>query len=199
VLLQITTLGPTDRGGGLGSLLRNAVLNMLPDQVLYALTTTPVDGTKTESIDPDDPSTYSPAMRFHARGGANPARILPGYKTPEDPNVETSHGRDIVVMRYARDAEGVWPAKRPPMRVRSLGPLQERILRTGRSLRMRGLKAPRPHLPSVHAPHVSVPGLHASAQIRALKTRAGRLRHRNDDGRTSAPPSESPAPDGATI
>jgi hypothetical protein len=199
VLLQITTLGPTDRGGGLGSLLRNAVLNMLPDQVLYALTTTPIDGTKTESIDPEDPSTYSPAMRFHARGGANPALVLPGYKTPEDPSVETSHGRDIFVMRYARDADGVWPAKRPPMRVRSLGPLEERILRTGRSLRMRGLKAPRPRLPSVHAPHVSVSGLRPGAQLQALRTRAGRLRHRNDDGETNPSPSDSPSPDGATI
>ncbi len=77
VLLQITTLGPTERGGGIGSLLRNAVLNMLPKQVEYALTTTPVDGTKTESIDAEDASTYTPAMRFHARGGRQPHAYPP--------------------------------------------------------------------------------------------------------------------------
>ena len=190
VLLQITTLGPTERGGGLGSLLRNAVLNMLPKQVEYALTTTPVDGAKSESIDADDTSTYTPAMRFHSRGGANPARILAGYKTPSRDAVETAHGRDIVVMRYARDESGAWPAKRPPMRVQSVGPLEERVLRTGRSLRVRALKAPRPkitlpswHRPSLHAPtmpslprpHVSVP---KGKVISGIKEGAARLRHR---------------------
>jgi hypothetical protein len=201
VLLQITTLGP-ERGGGLGSLLRNAVLNMLPKQVQFALTTTPVDGTRLESIDTEDASTYTPAMRFHARGGANPARMLPEYKMPAGGAVETAHGRDVVVMRYERDETGAWPAKRPPMRVRSVGPLQERALRTGRSLRVRALKAPRPHLtlpslhrPSIHAPsmpsfprpHVTVPKVRVMSGI---KQRAARLRRREAKPDEEVLPSE---------
>jgi hypothetical protein len=156
VLLQITTLSPaTERGGGIGSLLRNAVLNMLPKSVKYALTTTPVDGATADSVDFEDTSTYTPAMRFHARGGANPSHLLIGYKVPEDPQTETSHGRDVVMMRYERDEAGDWPAKRPPMRVRSLGPLEERLLRTGRRLRIRGVHAPRHiRLPAMHRPHM---------------------------------------------
>jgi len=165
VLLQITTLGGTERGGGVGSLLRNAVLNMLPREVEYALTTTPVDGADASTIDANDTSTYTPAMRFHARGGANPARLLTGYKVGAAGAKETAHGRDVIVMRYARDESGVWPAKRPPMRLRSLGPIEERVLKTGRRLRVRRpkLRVPRlrslpaPSLPHVSMPHVSVP------------------------------------------
>jgi hypothetical protein len=168
VLLQITTLAPaTERGGGIGSLLRNAVLNMLPKTVKYALTTTPVDGATADSIDFADTSTFTPAMRFHARGGANPSHLLLGYKIPDDPEAETSHGRDVVMMRYERDEAGDWPAKRPPMRVRSLGPLEERLLRTGRRLRIRGIHAPRRiHLPAVHRPHVPMPTLRALKSVR---------------------------------
>ena len=190
VLLQITTLGPTERGGGLGSLLRNAVLNMLPKEVQFALTTTPIDGVRTEAIDSADPATYTPAMRFHARGGANPARVLPGYKMPPEDSPATAHGRDVVIMRYVPDETGAWPAKRPPMRVRRLGPLQERALKTGRSLRVRALRAPRPHLslptlhrPSLHAPsmphpHVSVPHVRMPKVkvIRSIRARASRAR-----------------------
>jgi hypothetical protein len=198
VLLQITTLGPTERGGGLGSLLRNAVLNMLPNQVQYALTTTPVDGSKAASIDARDTSTYTPAMRFLSRGGANPARILAGYKMPSPDAVMTAHGRDVVVMRYARDESGAWPAKRPPMRVRSVGPLQERALRTGRSLRVRALKAPRPHL-SLHRPSLHVPSMphpHVSAStvkvISGIKQGAARLRNRGDKLEAEGPAAEAP-------
>src|SRR5690606_24764028 len=139
--------------------------------------------TKAEDIDADDPSTYTPAMRFHARGGANPARLLPGYKTPAEGDPETNHGSDVVVMRYARDENGEWPAKRPPMRVRTVGPLQERILRTGRSLKVRGLKAPRPNLrrikrPSIHAP--SIPSLRVGETLRGIKQSASRLRRRGE-------------------
>lgn len=207
VLLQITTLGPTERGGGLGSLLRNAVLNMLPKQVQFALTTTPVDGAKSESIDAEDTSTYTPAMRFHSRGGANPARILQGYKTPAQGARETAHGRDIVVMRYARDESGAWPAKRPPMRIRTVGPLEERVLSTGRSLRVRALKAPRPKLPSLHRPslrtpfmpslrrpHVSVPKVRV---ISGIRKGADRLRFRGDHNGDTSPPEapDAPAPE----
>ena len=207
VLLQITTLGPTDRGGGLGSLLRNAVLNMLPKQVQYALTTTPVDGARPESIDAEDTSTYTPAMRFHSRGGANPARILVGYKTPSPDAVETAHGPAVVVMRYSRDEAGAWPAKRPPMRVRSVGPLQERALRTGRSLRVRALKAPRPklslptlHRPSLHAPSLpSLPRPHVGATkvkvISGIKRGANRLRHRDAEPEAVAPAVVAPSAD----
>jgi hypothetical protein len=199
VLLQITTLGPTDRGGGLGSLLRNAVLNMLPKQVEFALTTTPVDGAKSETIDAEDPSTYTPAMRFHARGGAIPARILAGYKSPPPDAPETAHGSDIVVMRYARDADGAWPAKRPPMRVRSVGPVQERILRTGRSLKVRGLKAPRPKLPVLHRPSLQagMPSLHVGETrvkvISEIRKNASRLRHRNSGRVADKPEAAGPA------
>jgi len=177
VLLQITTLSAaSERGGGIGSLLRNAVLNMLPKSVKYALTTTPVDGATHDSLDFEDTSTYTPAMRFHSRGGANPSHLLPGYKIPEGPQAETSHGRDVVMMRYERDEEGNWPAKRPPMRVRSLGPIEERLLRTGRRLRIRGVHAPRRlHLPAMHAPHVGLPHIHPATTLRALKSvRIGR-------------------------
>jgi hypothetical protein len=182
VLLQITTLSAaTERGGGIGSLLRNAVLNMLPKSVKYALTTTPVDGTTYETVDFEDTSTYTPAMRFHARGGANPSHLLPGYKVPEDSDAESSHGRDVVMMRYERDEEGNWPAKRPPMRVRSLGPIEERLLRTGRRLRIRGVHAPRRlHLPAMHAPHVGLPHIHPATTLRALKS-VGLRRHPDAD------------------
>ncbi len=208
ILLQITTLGATERGVGIGSLLRNAVLNMLPKHVQYALTTTPIDGARPESIDAGDASTYTPAMRFHARGGAHPARILTAYKTPPQDAPTTEHGRDIVVMRYTRDETGAWPAKQPPMRVRSLGPLQERVLRTGRRLRVRGLKAPRPHLhlhlPSLHRPDIHAPSLpHPHVRvpkvkmISGLKQGANRLRHRANEANLNVevPAVEAPADD----
>lgn len=179
VLLQITTLGPVDqRGGGLGSLLRNTVLNMLPKGVKYALTTTPIDGAQAESIDGEDPSTYTPAMRFHSRGGASPARVLLGYKTPDEGAPETVHGHDVMVMRYVRDEEGFWPAKRPPMRVRSVGPLQERVSRTGRRLRIR----PRIALPAIHSPRLRRPHFHlprvsgGTRVVKGIKKGAARLR-----------------------
>ena len=173
----------------------------------YALTTTPVDGAKAESVDAEDASTYTPAMRFHARGGANPSRILLNYKTPAADATPTAHGRDIVVMRYARDENGAWPAKRPPMRVRSLGPLEERVLRTGRSLRVRALKAPRPkislpsiHRPSLHAPampslpHVSVPRVEVISRV---KQGASRLRHRDGQPEDELPETGSEQVEGA--
>jgi hypothetical protein len=159
VLLQITTLGPAERGGGLGSLLRNAVLNMLGSGVHYVLTTTPLDGTTRDTVDTEDLATFTPAMRFHQRGGASPVRILPDYKVPSGGESTLSHGHDVVVMRYERDETGTWPAKRPAMHLRTLGPLEERILRTGRSLRVRGLRVRvrRPHLPSLHRPSLHRP------------------------------------------
>ena len=73
VLLQITTLVQSKRGGGIGSLLRNAVLNMLDGRVAYALTTTPVDGAALADVVVEDAKTYTAAMRFHG-----PWRCLPG-------------------------------------------------------------------------------------------------------------------------
>jgi hypothetical protein len=180
VLLQITTLGPTERGGGLGSLLRNAALNMFDTRVSYALTTTPVDGSTLAEIDVEDPKTYTAAMRFHARGGANPARILPGYKTASGDGV-SKHGADIVVMRYARDESGEWPAPRPAMRLRSMGPVQLRIARATRRLRLRrrlrGLKPPRPSFRSLRGPGVRLARLRRGKQvfagIRSRFTRRG--------------------------
>jgi hypothetical protein len=130
------------------------------------LTTTPVDCATADSIDFEDTSIYTPAMRFPARGGANPSHLLIGYKIPDDAAADTSHGRDVVMMRYERDEAGDWPAKRPPMRVRSLGPLEERLLRTGRRLRIRGVHAPRRlHLPAVHRPHMSMPTLRSLKSV----------------------------------
>jgi len=152
VLLQITTLGPAERGAGTGSLLRSAVLNMLDRGVAHALTTTPVDGKAASEVDLADASTYTPAMRFHARGGAEPALLLPGYKTPA--RTGGPHGRDVVVMRYSRDQAGHWPQP-PTMKLHSMGPLQVRASRALRQLgrrtrRMRSYRPPvlprRPHL-----------------------------------------------------
>jgi hypothetical protein len=132
VLLQLTVFNPDDRGSGLGSLLRDALLHMLPPDVEYALTTTPLvspDGGAT--IDLADPSTWTPTMRFHARGGALPSGVLPGYKGTE---AAPNGGADIVVMRYARAVDGSWPAARPEMRLRRRGPLYERMARTAAGL-----------------------------------------------------------------
>jgi hypothetical protein len=135
VLLQITTLVQSKRGAGVGSLLRNAVLNMLDARVTHALTTTPVDGAELGDVDIADSKTYTGAMRFHSRGGANPARALPGYKAPSGDPEASKHGSDVVVMRYARDESGEWPAP-PEMRLRSMGPIQLRAARTLRRLEL---------------------------------------------------------------
>jgi hypothetical protein len=141
VLLQITTLLQSKRGGGVGSLLRNAVLNMLDNPVSYALTTTPVDGSTLAEVNVEDPKTYTPAMRFHARGGASPALTLPGYKLPAGDSETNKHGTDVIMMRYARDEAGLWPAPRPHMRLRSMGPMQLRAARALRRLKLRARSA----------------------------------------------------------
>lgn len=189
VMLQITTLGKTERGGGTGSLLRNAALSMLDERVAYALTTTPVDGTPVEDIDVELPKTYSAAMRFHARGGANPARILPGYKTPSGA-APGSHGADVVVMRYARDESGRWPAPRPSMRLRSMGPLQRQVTQALRRLRLRRLSRVRPGRPSFRQLRGTGRRIWAkrpSARMLAdLRTRVARRRHQPDDSTAPA-------------
>lgn len=147
VLLQITTLGRQERGGGLGSLLRNAALHMQPTEVKFALTTTPVDRTSEVELNLDDPATYTGAMRFHVRGGAKPSMLLPGYKALPRAEGETQrHASDVVVMRYERNEEGSWAAARPEMRIRRSGPLQQRLSlalrRVGRIRRRRRQPAP---------------------------------------------------------
>ncbi len=149
VLLQITTLAKSKRSAGIGSLLRNAALNMLDSHVSYALTTTPVDGAGLGDIDVELPETYTAAMRFHARGGASPARTLPSYKDP--PGVPTKHGKDVVVMRYARDESGEWPAPRPEMRLRTMGPLQQQVNQALRRLRLRQLRPSRVSLSTLRS------------------------------------------------
>jgi hypothetical protein len=175
VLLQITTLAQSKRGGGVGSLLRNAVLNMLDGRIAYALTTTPVDGAALADVNVEDPKTYTAAMRFHARGGAAPARTLPSYKLPSGDPAANKHGSDVVMMRYARDESGEWPAPRPEMRLRSMGPMQLRAARTLRRLKLR----PRASRASrVRQPHL--PGFTPSSRVLSgLKARAARLFHRN--------------------
>ena len=135
VLLQITVFRGQDRGGGFGSLLRNALLNLLPSEIKYAFTTTPIDSEAgAAGLDLTLPASYTPAMKFHARGGAQPALVLPGYKQPP-PDTASTHGSEIVVMRYERDETGAWPAARPAMRVHSRGPLEQQVVSAARRLR----------------------------------------------------------------
>jgi hypothetical protein len=88
-------------------------------------------------------------MRFHARGGASPARTLPGYKKPA--GGPTRHGEDVVMMRYARDEAGEWPAPRPEMRLRSMGPMQRQLSQAVRRLRLRRLRPSRTPLSDLRA------------------------------------------------
>jgi hypothetical protein len=110
VLLQITVIDKDMRRGGLGSQLRNEALEMLNGSIKYALTTTPIDVNAEEAVLAlQDPETFTGAMRFHARGGAEPTIRLPGYKQALDE--ETSqHSNDVVVMRYSRNQDGSWGA-----------------------------------------------------------------------------------------
>jgi hypothetical protein len=109
--------------------------------VKYALTTTPVDSAPGVVLKLDDPSTYTPAMRFHIRGGAAPTIILRDFKEKTDENGDPlKHASDIVVMRYARLEDGTWKAPRPDMRLRRTGPLQQRVTLAWRRLRRRSRK-----------------------------------------------------------
>lgn len=138
VLLQITTLGRQERGGGLGSMLRNAALHLQPRDVRYALTTTPIDKKDDLTLNLKDATTYTPAMRFHVRGGARPAMLLPGYKAAAGSEDEPQrHASDVVMMRYERDDEGSWAATKPEMRIRRAGPVQQRVSLAWRRLRRR--------------------------------------------------------------
>jgi hypothetical protein len=185
VLMQITTLGKSDRGGGTGSLLRNAALNMLDARVSYALTTTPVDGVLLGDIDVERPKTYTAAMRFHARGGASPARTLPGYKQPQ--GGLTKHGEDIVMMRYARDESGEWPAPRPEMRLRSMGPMQRQASQAIRRLRLRRPRPSRTPLSDLRASGQRFLAKRPARQLLdELRSRLPRRRHGDEDVRPAA-------------
>jgi hypothetical protein len=185
LLLQITTLGKSDRGGGTGSLLRNAALNMLDARVSYALTTTPVDGALLGDVDVERPKTYTAAMRFHARGGASPARTLPGYKQPR--GEPTKHGADIVVMRYARDESGEWPAPRPEMRLRSMGPMQRQVSQAIRRLRLRRLRPSRTPLSDLRASGQRLLARRPARQfLDELRSHLPRRRHGDEDVRPAA-------------
>jgi hypothetical protein len=125
VLLQITVFDQENRGIGIGSLLRDAGLNLLDPSVKYALTMTPVDvAAGKPELDLADAATYTPAMRFHGKGGAQPTIRLPGFKAPPEGESSGEHGHEIVVMRYERDAEGAWPVAAPEMRIHRVGPIQ---------------------------------------------------------------------------
>jgi hypothetical protein len=135
VLLQITVFGQENRGIGIGSLLRDAGLNLLDASVKYALTMTPIDVAPGKpQLDLADPATYTPAMRFHGKGGARPAIRLHGYKTPPEGESSGGHGHDIVVLRYARDDDGAWPVAAPQMRIHRVGPLQARLIGTRKGI-----------------------------------------------------------------
>jgi hypothetical protein len=140
VLLQITVFARDGRGGGLGSLLRDAVLHMLPDEVRYAITTTPADG---DAIDLSNARTFNPAMRFHAKGGATPTLLLPDYKHPAEGEMHSPHGQDVTVMRYARDDEGQWSVPAPEMRTRSMGPMEMQVTYAVKRLSALGLRSER--------------------------------------------------------
>jgi hypothetical protein len=135
VFLQITVFGKDDRGLGLGTLLRDAGLNLVEDRVKYAITTTPIDRLpERPPLDLEDTNTFTAAMRFHARGGAAPVLVLPAFKRTEQSGAST-HGSDIVVMRYVRDEDGAWPVAMPAMHFKRVGPLQAKIASTARGLR----------------------------------------------------------------
>ena len=114
LLLQITAFG--ERSRGVGSLLRDTVLYMLPRNVRHALTLSPIDGTG--YVDLQNPETYTPTMRFHIGGGAKPAGYARDYKVPDParPNIdkENKHGHDVVFMKYSRDEAGEWAGLRRP-------------------------------------------------------------------------------------
>lgn len=134
VLLQIAVFDKGERGMGIGSHLRDAGLNLLDASVKHALTITPVDlGLGDHEVRLDDPSTFTPAMRFHRSGGAEATQYLSGYKRTPDGST-SSHGSDVVVMRYSRDANGSWPLGEPSMLLHRVGPLQERLVRARRWL-----------------------------------------------------------------
>jgi len=132
VLLHITVFARDERGGGLGTVLRNAVLHMLPKQIKYGLTMTPIESE--EGLDLADAKTFTPAMRFHARGGALPTVILPAYKKAP-PALADARDYDIAVMRYARAENGEWPVPRPAMSLRLMGPFEESLQTTVRRLK----------------------------------------------------------------
>ncbi len=142
ILLQITTLGRQERGGGLGSLLRNAALHLQPEEVKFALTTTPVDNSPGSVLKLNDPGTYTPAMRFHIRGGAAPTIVLPAYKALLDADGNPlKHASDVIVMRYARLEDGTWKAPRPEMSLRRAGPFQQRVTLAWHRLRRRARRS----------------------------------------------------------
>jgi hypothetical protein len=135
VLLQITVFDQENRGIGIGSLLRDAGLNLLDVSVKHALTMTPVDLKPGKpALDIADPATYTPAMRFHAKGGARPTIQLPSYKVQPEGESSGGHGSDVVVMRYSRDDEGAWPVEAPQMRIHKVGPLQARWIGTRKGI-----------------------------------------------------------------
>lgn len=140
LLLQITVFDQENRGIGIGSLLRDAGLNLLDESVKYALTMTPVDlAPGKPALDIADAATFTPAMRFHGKGGALPTIGLPGYKTPPEGESSGGHGHDIVVMRYSRNDEGAWPVEAPQMRIHRVGPLQAKWIGTRKGIgRLRG-------------------------------------------------------------
>jgi hypothetical protein len=106
LLLQITAFG--ERSRGIGSRLRDAALYMLPTEVRYALTTTPVD----DAFNPEaDALNYPPAVHFHYRGGARLASYARAFKLPpegSDAAAGRQHNPNVAFMRYTRLENGDW-------------------------------------------------------------------------------------------
>jgi hypothetical protein len=111
--------------------------------------------------------------------------MLQGYKRPQGD--ATKHGEDIVVMRYARDESGEWPAPRPEMRLRSMGPMQRQVSQAARRL----------HLRKPHPSRTPLSDLRASGQrffarrparhfLDELRSRIARRRQGDEDVRTAA-------------
>ena len=110
VCMQITTLG--ERRKDIGSALRNAVLYIMPRDVKYALTTTPVRTFIPEGEDIHDEllekgffgeASAELPLRFHYKSGALAAGYERAYK-----RLDIRHGEDVVFMRYVRDEGGNW-------------------------------------------------------------------------------------------
>ena len=113
LLLQITAFG--ERSQGVGSLLRDGVFRMMPDDVLYALTTTPVPkGLTLEGLNEMPHHSYPPAVRFHYNGGGEISGHKADYKVPQGrPNGDKGrqHYTDVKFLKYTRRQEG-WVLRR---------------------------------------------------------------------------------------
>ena len=118
-LLAITAL--TDEPG-FGRTIRDGVFGLLPANVKWALTVTPVG----ESFDPANPATYSDGATFHTRGRASATIVEHDYRLPNpcQDHLDEGHLTSVCFFRY--DLEQLRTAgvtDRPPLRPPAILPL----------------------------------------------------------------------------